>query len=396
MKKIAILIIVLLSFSTISYAEEETLQLYAQSAVLMDADSGRILYAQDSESSMANASTTKILTCILALEYGAFDEVVYASAEAQSQPAVHMGVAEGETYYLEDLLYALMLESYNDSAVMIAEHISGSVEAFAILMNEKAAEIGCEDTYFITANGLDGEDEYSFHHTTASDLALLMRYCIMESPKKEQFLEITQTASYSFTSVDGQRSYTCTNHNTLLETMSDAISGKTGYTDDAGYCYVGAIENEGRTFIIALLACGWPNNRDYKWYDAETLFAYGKENYFYETIDSDDYMARLTEVVQLEPVVLNAKTLEAELTTNLVIAASEPVSVLMSDEDIITLNVDDIEWLYAPVEAETLVGSVRYQLDGETIKMDAIKTSESIEKETVKWRIYKKFFAFIG
>ncbi len=392
MKRIALLLIIVLSFGTISYAEEEELQLYAQSAVLMDADSGRILYAKDGENAMANASTTKILTCILALEYGNLDTIVVASQEAQSQPAVHMGVIAGEEYYLGDLLYALMLESYNDSAVMIAEQVSGSVEAFAELMNEKAQEIGCVDSYFITPNGLDGEDENGFHHTTASDLALIMRYCIMESPESAAFLEITQTASYYFESVDGQRSYSCTNHNTLLETMSDAISGKTGYTNDAGYCYVGAIENDGRTFIIALLACGWPSNRTYKWSDAAVLFTYGKSNYEYETIDTSQYAEQCEEEQLQNILVYQGKTTEEEIRTDLTIIPSEAVTVLKRADESIEIQWNVTESLYAPIEEDTLVGSVSYLLDGETIKIDSIKTTEDIEEETTKWRIYKTIF----
>ena len=129
-------------------------ELYAKAAVLMDADSGRILYEKNGTAAMANASTTKILTCILALENGNLDSVVEVSPLAASQPRVHLGMHTGQKFYLKDLLYGLMLESFNDCAVAIAEHIGGNVEGFAGLMNDKAAEIGCKDSYFITPNGL--------------------------------------------------------------------------------------------------------------------------------------------------------------------------------------------------------------------------------------------------
>lgn len=395
MKRILLLLIIVLSFGSISYAEEEELQLYAQSAVLMDADSGRILYAKDNENPMANASTTKILTCILALEYGDLESVASASAEAASQPAVHMGVYEGEEYYLEDLLYALMLESYNDSAVIIAEHISGSVEEFTELMNQKAIELGCTDTYFVTPNGLDGEDDGGTHHTTASDLALIMRYCIMESSKQEEFLKITQTSSYFFQSIDGSRSYECYNHNTLLETMSDAISGKTGYTNDAGYCYVGAIENEGRTFIITLLACGWPSNRTYKWLDAEVLFSYGKNNYFYETIESSEYLDLLDLSILVDLPVYNGKSLEDDPTSDLIIEPSDSITILKREDEEINLEVNTIACLFAPIEEDTLVGSIIYTLEGETLKIDSIKTVETIEEATIQWNIIQKLKEFL-
>ena len=134
-------------------------ELYARSACLLDADTGRVLYMKNGTQQMPMASTTKLMTCILALELGNLEDVVVVSKRAQRQPKVHMGAGEGETFLLKDLLYSLMLESHNDTAVMSAEHIGGSVEDFAKLMNRKTKEIGCEDTYFITPNGLDAEDE---------------------------------------------------------------------------------------------------------------------------------------------------------------------------------------------------------------------------------------------
>ena len=150
--------------------------LYAQSAVLMDADSGRILYAKSGQKERPMASTTKIMTCILALENGNLSDIVTVSGNAAGQPEVKLGMREGEQYILKDLLYSLMLESHNDSAVAIAEHIGSSTEGFADLMNRKAEELGCLHTYFITPNGLDAQDEKGVHHTTAEDLARIMKY----------------------------------------------------------------------------------------------------------------------------------------------------------------------------------------------------------------------------
>ena len=255
--------------SRMAQAEKTTLELHARGAVLMDADSGRVLYGKEEETVLPMASTTKIMTCILALELGDLEDEVEASSYAASQPKVHLGMSEGETFYLKDLLHSLMLESHNDSAVAIAEHIGGSVEGFAELMNGKAREIGCEDTYFITPNGLDAvevvDGKEVRHSTTAKDLARIMRYCIMLSPKRETFLEITRTPNYSFANRQGSRSYSCTNHNAFLSMMDGALSGKTGFTGGAGYCYVGALRRDGRTFIVALLACGWPAHKTYKW-----------------------------------------------------------------------------------------------------------------------------------
>ena len=172
-------------YCTTSYASErkEPDSLYAQSAVLMDAESGRVLYEKNGTEVLAMASTTKIMTCILALEKGDMKAIVTASKEAWSQPKVHLGMKEEEQFYLKDLLYSLMLESHNDSAVAIAETIAGTTKDFAKLMNQKAKEIGCKNTYFVTPNGLDNSDDLGTHSTTAKDLALIMRYCIQESKK---------------------------------------------------------------------------------------------------------------------------------------------------------------------------------------------------------------------
>ena len=134
---------------------DEPQNLYAQSAVLMDADSGRVLFGKEEEAIRPMASTTKIMTCIIALEHMTDNEIVTVSAYAASQPKVHLGVREGQQFYLKDILFSLMLESHNDSAVMVAEEIAGSVEMFVKMMNEKAEELGLTKTHFVTPNGLE-------------------------------------------------------------------------------------------------------------------------------------------------------------------------------------------------------------------------------------------------
>ena len=205
-------------------------RLYAASAVLMDGSNGRVLYGKNQDTVRANASTTKVMTCILALELGQGSDVVTVSAKAAAQPDVQLNMVEGETYYLEDLLYSLMLRSHNDTAVAIAEHLGGSVEGFAKLMNEKAKEIGCTQTHFVTPNGLDASDSGGKHATTAKDLALIMRYAI----SIPTFLAISQTREYSFSDVSGKREFLVTNTNALLDMVDGVIAGKTGFTADAG------------------------------------------------------------------------------------------------------------------------------------------------------------------
>ena len=247
-------------------------QLQAVSAALYDACDETFIYGKNMRDSMANASTTKLLTCIVALERADINDMVTVSQNAASQPAVKLGLAAGKSYRMKDLLYGMMLESFNDCAYAIAEHVGGSTEGFAKLMNEKANEIGCLGTYFITPNGLDAEDDVSFHHSTAGDLCVIMSYCAWKSPKSAQFLEITQTMQYTFESADSRVVFS--NHNRLLTQTDYCISGKTGFTTKAGYCYVAAVEKDGRKMCLSLLGCGWPNNKNYKWADAKALVEY--------------------------------------------------------------------------------------------------------------------------
>ena len=229
----------------------------AESAVLID-ESGQILYEKNANAKGYPASTTKIMTCILALENGQEQTVATASAKAAAAPKVHLGVRKGEQFLLGDLLYSLMLESHNDAAVMIAETIGGSVEEFASLMNEKAAAIGCTDTHFVTPNGLDASDAGGDHHTTAADLARIMRYCVWISPKAAQFLSVTQTRSYTFWDLEKKNMFNCYNHNALLDQMDGAVSGKTGFTAKAGYCYTGGAGWKASDCVVACMRMAQP------------------------------------------------------------------------------------------------------------------------------------------
>ena len=350
-------------------------QLYAQSAVLMDADSGRILFAKNGQEERAMASTTKIMTCILALENGDLSEEITVSAEAASQPAVRLGMREGQRFRLHDLLYSLMLESHNDSAVAVAECVGGTVEGFAAMMNRKAMELGCSDTYFITPNGLDAEDETGKHHTTAADLARIMKYCIMDSEKKDAFLEITRTESYQFSDCDGSGSYSCSNHNSFLHMMEGALSGKTGFTADAGYCYVGALRRDDRTFIVALLACGWPNNKGYKWSDTRKLMDYALENYQYREFGTEE------ETVSV--VVENGAAGGFPGAGGVQIGASaetEPFRVLLKSGEEIDVEYDVPESVEAPVEKGQTLGTVVYSLNGGTLREYPLTADASVRK----------------
>lgn len=356
--------------------EKEKLSLNARAAVLMDADSGRILYGKNETMAFPMASTTKIMTLIVALEHNEPDQIVMASAGASAMPEVRLGVHEGERYRMEDLYYAMMLESFNDAAMMIAEGTVGSVENFAELMNEKAISLGCTQTYFITPNGLDAADEKGVHSSTAEDMAKIMRYAI----DNEDFLKITQTADYSFTDCDRKRSFEVHNKNVLLTMMDGVLSGKTGYTADAGYCYVCAVKKDDRTFIVALLGSGWPPHKGYKWSDVQTLLDYGDRNYRYQTIDiSKGVPDRQVHVMNGEQ---DFATVRAKQTN---------YRFLLSSKDKVHVESVLPGQLEAPVEAGQSVGSIRIFVNGDlTAENDYVTINKIDARYTWMERLLRK------
>lgn len=365
--------------------------LHARYAVLLDGDSGRVLLEKDGDVKRPMASTTKIMTCILALEHMKSEqEIVTASAEAASQPKVRLGVREGQQFYLRDLLYSLMLESHNDSAVMIAEHIGGSVRGFASLMNKKAAEIGCEDTYYITPNGLDASDEQGTHSTTARELALVMRYCLMESPKSQEFRKITGAATQQFRDVEGRQSFSCTNHNAFLTMMNGAVSGKTGFTADAGYCYVGALQRDSRTFIVALLACGWPNHKTYKWQDTRALMEYGLKYYKKQRYDGNVGLPQLS----VADGIPENGALSGVSTVKLQIRDREKTDILLREDEEPAYRTLLVDTLKAAVKAGTDAGTVQLVLDNQVLAEWKVETAESIAKRDYIWCLCQLMMQF--
>ena len=410
-----------LLLSLVQPVQGAEMELYATGAVLMDADSGRVLYGKNEDAVMAMASTTKIMTCILVLENVSQDDVLTVSAYAASMPKVKLYIQKGEQYTVRDLLRSLMLESHNDSAVALAEYVGKqflsrelgekdtadytaeesrmAMAAFAALMNRKAAELGCTDTWFITPNGLDatevivqedGSTVQKEHCTTARELARILSYCIRESSCRDAFLEITRTGNYSF-SANG-RSFSCTNHNAFLNMMEGALTGKTGFTNKAGYCYVGALERDGRTFVVALLACGWPNNKTYKWSDTRKLMQYGLDHYFYRSFTEEGIAF---DAEGLAPIpVANGQTKRLGTDAYMKVRLGETQNgegcrclegLLMREDEKISVKYTVAESLTAPVEENTPVGSVDYLVNDTVYRREMIVAAEQIEAVEPKW-----------
>ena len=361
--------------------------LTANSAALIDGETGRLLFGKNEENLLPMASTTKLMTCILAMEHGSLDEVVTVSEYAASMPDVQLNIWAGETYRLEDLLYSLMLESHNDSAVAVAEHVGGSVEGFAEMMNQKARDIGCVQTFFITPNGLDAADEETgrVHSTTAEELALILRYCLCLSPKKEEFLTITRAPSWTFSDTNQTRSFSCINHNALLTSMEGALTGKTGYTNDAGYCYAGAVRKGDKLFIAALLGCGWPPHKNEKWKDMGKLIRYGDETFQKMEIGKEE--------LSFEPVPVLGGILES---VHLFAEKGEDgISLLMSGEEPVTIRTRVPKTLSAPFAEGTVVGQADYFVGETIVESIPIKTKEGTglwDLEFCAGQIWDHFF----
>jgi len=398
-----------------STAKNEKLDLFAKHAVLLDGASERVLYGKDEQSPVPMASTTKIMTCIIALEYADLDFMCETSVYAASMPEVRLGATKKEHFKLKDLLYALMLKSYNDCAVIIAENVAQAylqtnptefpaeagnlanrhineltkedsktlVHVFATLMNKKAESLGCKNTYFITPNGLDAKDENGIHSTTARDLAVIMSYCIQNS----EFLDITQAPSHSFCSYNEDlsilRSHAVSNANAFLSMYDNIISGKTGFTCDAGYCYVCAYKDDNRTFIVALLACGWPNNKTYKWKDAKKLLDYGRSSYNMQTIY--DKNSALEPLSVWDGLKYNELIPYADL--------NEDIQLLLSDKDSVhvTVNYNDVE---LPIYKNETIGSIHIFINDTIWKEIDIKADRDIKKLKFIDYFYKLFNAF--
>ena len=414
MKKIKSFIVLLICISlslnikTVYGTKDLELNLYAQAAVLIDGESGKVLYEKNGNEIKAMASTTKIMTCIIALEYGELDSVVDVSKYAASMPDVQLNIKSGQKFILKDLLYSLMLESHNDVAVAIAENVAGDVEAFCDLMNKKAVELGCKDTYFITPNGLDGTKEcdgkIKSHSTTAKELALIMKYCI----KNQTFLEITQTKTFTFKDKsidekgeirDGKNSYTVNNKNALLTSMEGIISGKTGFTGEAGYCYVCAYEDKGRVYIVTLLGCGWPNNKNYKWIDTKELLKYGRDNFttkefFVSDIKLKDIKVKNGIDGRYTDFGLNGFN-EGEDTYLKLYMDTEIVKCLCRDSEMIEPIVELPDKLHAPIKKGEVVGSVKYILQEGVEREFNIYAGENIDKKDFIWSFGVVFTRFI-
>ncbi len=325
----------------------------AGAAIVLDTQSGRVLYEKNAYSRRSIASTTKIMTAIVALENGYDDEDVLISKRAAAIGGSTVNLKEGKTYKLKDLMYAMMLRSGNDAAIAIAEHIGGSVELFAEMMNRKAAEIGATNTNFVTPHGLDDPQHYS----TPYDLALITQYAL----KNEKFCQIVGTKNSVF---NGNN---ITNTNEMLSLYPGADGVKTGYTGQAGRCLVTSATKNNWRIISIVLGC---STRTVRAQNSKALLDYAFDNYkTYEMLKKGQH---------LQPVAIHKGLLD-----RVQLYCDSDVTIPLKQDEIdkvkVVYNLPDI--VEAPIKSDTKVGTVDYILEGKVLATTDLKSYEAVERK---------------
>lgn len=352
---------------SVGAAADTAPQVTAKSAVLMNQDTGGILYAKDENTRRPMASTTKIMTALLTLESARANNRVVTITDAMVRvEGSSMGLLPGNRLSLKSLAAGMLTVSGNDAANSAAVAISGSVSAFADRMNRRAKELGLKDTHFVTPSGLDNED----HYTTARDLAALAAAAM----KNPDFAKIAGSRQYNIEFVSPDQTRRFTNHNKLLSMYSGCTGVKTGFTKKSGRCLVSAAERNGVRLVAVTL------NAPDDWNDHEKLLDYGFSQQ--EACPIDDSGCSVS-----VPVVGGTKE-------SVTVRGSAGGSVILSKQQAAGLKrvVSMPKFLYAPVEAGRCVGTVRYTLEKKVLAETRLVAGESVPKIVQSKNIWQRFW----
>lgn len=347
--------------------------LNSRRCVIFDRTSKTVMYGKNEELRSAMASTTKIMTATIALENGNLQDEITIDRKAAGTGGSRLGLKRGDKITLNDLLYGLMLRSGNDAAVAIAEHIGGSVEGFAELMNQKATELGLKDTHFVTPHGLDSSE----HYTTALELAKLTDYAL----KNEKFAKIVATKSTTI-SINGNPRQ-LSNTNELLGVLNGVIGVKTGFTNGAGRCLVTETKRGDMDIIVVVLGADTKKDRTK---DSIKLIEYAfsnftKVNIKEKAIEEFEKWGRIN-----KKRILIIKGQKDTISLDIGKINTEAIPVKETDKLEITINT--INQLEAPVEKNTKVGTIIIKLNDNIIDSIDIVCGEKIERKT--WLDYFK------
>lgn len=325
---------------------QESLPLSAECAALYEADSRLLIYGKNQEKRHPMASTTKIMTALVAIEAMPLDTVITIPREAVGIEGSSVYLREGERYTLEALLYALLLQSANDAAVAIACAVGRDVGGFAALMNERVASLGLTDTHFDNPHGLDSDG----HYTTASDLAKIT----CEALEHPDLFKIVSTRRYLFTDLDGTSSRPLINHNKMLLLYDGAVGVKTGFTKKCGRCLVSAAKRDGLLLVAVTLDA--PSD----WADHQKLLDMGFSS----------YESRLI----AEPMALSLPLPLLNMPGKVTVSNAEELRLAMKrGEDAPERTLDLLPLPIAPIKKGAVAGTVTYKAkDGRTVSSPLI------------------------
>lgn len=333
----------------------------AQYAVLMDANTGKFLYEKNADTKAYPASTTKIMTCLLALEKGNLsDNVTIGDLPSLPSDATNISLVKGEVLTLEELLYGLMLRSGNDAANAIGVYLAGSVDAFVEMMNRKAAELGMTGTHYVNTNGLHADD----HYTTARDMAILAR----AARQYPMFQKLVSTYKYTMRATNkhtDERVWTNTNRlisqdDSEIYAYEYATGIKTGYTDPAGSCLVSSAKKDNVDLISVVLHDGTTD----KWVSSITMFEYGFA--FFDTLDLGALLTQQPITIQVENAAEDDEgngalsLLSVADKTSYLTDTKETTASLRSDPSQFRQELSLSDGLAAPIEKDQQVGTVTY------------------------------------
>lgn len=387
-KKILIfnlIVFIVLNFSFCVYGANANINLYSEAAIIMDTETEQILYQKNIDKKMYPASTTKILTAIIAIEKCNLEDIVTATNSAISQvPSGYSSayISDGEEMTVKDLLTVFLVHSANEAGYILAEHCSGSVEAFSNLMNEKAQEIGCKNSHFLNPSGIHNDN----HYTTAYDLCLIANYCM----KNNTFRNIVSMPKCTIDPTNKSLKRVYTNTNSLLNSNSqyyveNCIGIKTGYTKEAGNCLVSCFNKNNIEIICVVLGAGNIGNSDAsRFIDSKNLF-----NYTYSNFDKK-------KIVNKNDVIQNIEISNAtKETKNLNLIVENDITALVNLNDDIpnpTISLNDN--ISAPIEANTQLGTVTYHINGIEYKQN-ILAETTVKKDFTFLKISLIFVVFV-
>lgn len=364
--------ITICSFLLYPFFKVSALSVSASSAILVDAESGKILFEKNAYDPLPMASTTKIMTAVVAIEAGDLDRAVTISKESVGIEGSSIYLCEGEKLTVEQLLYALMLSSANDAATAIAIAVSGSEVSFVEKMNATANKIGLKNTHFNNPHGLDAED----HYTTAYDLAKLAAYAL----KLPKFKSVVSTYKKQIPLAGNENMRLLINHNKLLRTYDGIIGIKTGFTKKSGRCLVSAAERNGLTLIAVTLKA--PDD----WRDHTAMLDYGFENYV--SVE----LTQTFETLKLPIISGTVSSVHSAPKDNL-------WALLPKDHGAIVCRIEMKRFVYAPTVKGKCVGQLVYFCDGNEIGKIDLVTLESValkqQKRTI-WDIISDFLQCKG